>query len=201
MALSKSVLDSVDKIRRSHDQAGAAIRGRAHLTEDARAAQLAQNFLRGKQELADLQQTSAAEDATRRQRLERSVFGTSDLPGDSATSMRDALDRTATLRSSADAAQMYARAERSGDEVLCRALATRSYDALLSGEGQLDNGWSEVLATHVNARPAAASAVRELEGMLAPATNGELFTFVLPTPPELSRVPGSQVASLAARAV
>lgn len=59
------------------------------------------------------------------------IFGTADLSGDAATlaiSRRDASDRVSAIQSRDELRDLLARANRSGDEVLARAVAEKALD-------------------------------------------------------------------------
>lgn len=77
------------------------------------------------------------------------LFGTADLPGDTASltiSRRDAADRVASVQNRQELQELLSRANRSGDEVLARAVAEKALElrdvdtlnAFLADRPQLD---------------------------------------------------------------
>ncbi len=205
MAIQQQHLDRADRIRQDHDDRNVSIRSRAELTPEAKTALLAKNYMSAKQLMADLAQTANTDTAEQRTKAERSAFGTNGLSGDPATvavSYRDAMDRAATLASSTDASALLARAERSGDEPLARAIAGHAHDASTSALGRLDPGWSDVVDAYTASRPAATRAVDTLRALQPGATNStrSMFAFVLPKPSELGSTPDYQMGALAASA-
>ncbi len=205
MTVQPKHLDQADRIRQAHDDRNLSIRSRAELTPEAKTALLAKNYLAAKESMAALQQTAGADTSEQRTKAERSAFGTNGLPGDPATvavSYRDAMDRAATLTSSADATALLARADRAGDEPLARAVAGHAHDASTSPLGRLDPGWSDVVDTYTATRYAAGRAVDTLRALQPGATNStrSMFAFVLPKPSELGSTPDYQMGALAASA-
>jgi len=205
MAVQAEHLDQADRIRENHERRNASIRARTELTDQAKAALLARSYTDAQSHMTELQRSATADTADRRARAERSAFGTADLPGDAATlaiSLRDAQDRSATLTSPTDAAALLARAERSGDELLARAVAGHAHDQAGSALGGLDPSWSNLVAAYTASRPAAARHVATLRD-LQPSTEGSLrstFAYVVPRPAELSNTPASQLDALATAA-
>ncbi len=192
-----------DTLREQHETAAGRIRARPELSDHGRATLLAQNYLACKSKMADLEQTARADDNAQRARTERSVFGTTGLPGDPATtavSFRDAQDRAAVITSSTAAAALLARAERAGDEPLARAVAAHAHDQAGTGIGGLDPGWSDIVNSYAASRPSAARDINALRDLSSPAGMRDLFAYVLPAPSELSRTPASQLDALAAAA-
>ncbi len=189
-----------DTLREQHAARAERIRAKPELSDHGRAMLLARNYLDAKSKMAELEQTARADDNAQRTRSERAAFGTGGLPGDPATvavSYRDAQDRAAAITSSTDAAALLARAERSGDEPLARAVAGQAHDQSSNGLGALDSGWQHVLDSYTASRPRAALDVNTLRDLSGSTSMRDLFTHVLATPPELSRIPASQLAALA----
>jgi len=193
-------LAAADALRESHEAAAGRIRARPELSDRGRQMLLARNYLDAKSQMSDLEQTAHADDTVQRAQTERSVFGTSGLPGDAATlavSYRDAQDRAAVLTSPADAAALLARATRSNDEPLARAVAAHSHDQASTALGGLDSGWTDVVDTYTASRPEAARSVNTLRSLAGATTVRDMFAHVLAAPSELSRVPASQLQDLA----
>jgi len=155
----------VERVRTRHASALAAIRNDTTRTEQWRRQQIAKVFLKMKAELdADVDLQVEAKVRTQRS-LEAKVFGVSSLPGDVASlsiSRRDAGDRVAGLKTQVDAIRLLDRADRSGDEVLARAIAERA----------LENDWADVANAFVDTRPHLSTAVEQLWNS-RPATAAE----------------------------
>jgi len=118
-----------ERIRAAHAQRVEAARGRQDLTPAGRDSRIAKSFIEARDQLAALQQGGRADRAALQADLERSLFGSSSLPGDPATaaiSFRDAQDRCATLKTSTEASALLQRSERSDDEALSRAVAAEA---------------------------------------------------------------------------
>ncbi len=176
---------AADALRESHEAAAGRIRGRPELSDRGRAMLLARNYLACKSQMADLEQTAHSDDTVLRSQTERSVFGTSGLPGDAATiavSYRDAQDRAATLTSPTDAAALLARAERSNDEPLARAVAAHSHDQANTALGGLDSGWTDVVDSYTASRPEASRSVNTLRSLTGATTVRDMFAHVLRPP-------------------
>ncbi len=194
-------IEAADRLREQHDAAAERIRARPELSDHGRAMLLAKSYLDAKAKMGDLQQAAAADDTDQHSRTERSVFGAGGLGGDPATavvSFRDAQDRAAGLTTSDDAAALLARAERSGDEPLARAVAGHAFDMSCSNLGRLNQGWDEVLDTYTESRPAAARDVETLRGLSRPMGASAFFVWSLPCPQELWDRHSGQLDALAA---
>ncbi len=192
-----------DGLREQHAARAERIRARPELSDHGRATLLAQNYLDAKSKMANLEQTARADDNAQRTRSERAAFGTGGLPSDPATvavSYRDAQDRAAAITSSTEAAALLARAERSGDEPLARAVAGHAHDQASSALGRLDPAWSDVVDSYTASRPSAAQDVNTLRDLGSSTSMRDLFAYVLSAPSELSRIPASQLGALAAAA-
>lgn len=120
------------------------IRGDKHLSEDGRRRELAQVFLRARDELRRLREEEAASLASRRRSIERSLFGFGSARGDAAMlSFRDAQQRVADIKSPRQALALLEGAERSGDHVLAQAIAAHAWG----------RSWRTVLDAYAAERP------------------------------------------------
>ncbi len=105
------------------------IRADSHLSGEGKRRALAQAYLRTRDKLQQLQKKESEEIARRRRELERSLFGLSAGRGDAAMlSLRDAQQRVASLKAPAQALTLLAAAERTGDDILARAVAAHAWD-------------------------------------------------------------------------
>ena len=205
--IAKRHLEAATDILNAHERRAAYIRSQTQYTADAKAGMLAKNYNDATSRMDDLKQTATGEDAAQRSNLERKAFGIADLPGDPATaavSYRDAQDRVAGITGTPDAHALLARAERSGDEPLARAVAAHAYDMRSSFDG-LDTGddgstWTSVLQAYIDQRPDKASAVKTLldaKDQNIQSQLGEAWTFIVPKPPELAAYGSAHLQQLA----
>jgi hypothetical protein len=106
------------------------------------------------------------------------VWGVDDIPGDKVSasiSYRDATDRAQALTSPHDAMTLLTTAERSGDELLARAVACQA-DQL---------GFDDVAGAYFATRPAKAKQNAELHSLvpsLKSMNMTDVFMYVLPAP-------------------
>jgi hypothetical protein len=203
MAVPKKYLDQAAGLQEAHSRQAEKIRSRTELTAAAKRGMLAANYNAHRNSMEQLQQTAAAETATQSGDLNRTAFGMAGLPGDPAmvaSSFRDAQDRAAQLIKSADAATLLARAERSGDELLARAVAGVAYENHTNGATRVDPGWTDVVNTYLDRRPGNAAAATQLAELDRPDIFSAIFAFVVPPPPELAGIPSGQLAKLIAAA-
>ncbi len=132
------------------------IRADSHLSEDGKRRALAQAYLRTRDDLRELQEKESEAIAKRRRELERSLFGLSVGRGDAAMlSLRDAQQRAASLKAPAQALTLLATAERTGDDILARAVAAHSWD----------RSWTKVLDAYAAERPGVLEKFHELDSL------------------------------------
>jgi hypothetical protein len=195
--IAKRHLETADDIRNAHDRRAAYIRSQTQYTADAKAGMLAKNYTDATSQMDDLRRTATGDDAALRTSLERKAFGIADLPGDPATaavSYRDAQDRVAGITGTPDAHALLARAQRSGDEPLARAVAAHAYDMRGSFDG-IANGddtstWTSVLQAYIDERPEKARAVQTLltaKDQKLQSQVTDAWSFIVAKPPELDR--------------
>ncbi len=156
------------------------IRADSHLSGEGKRRALAQAYLRTREELQQLQKKESEAVAKRRRELERSLFGLSAGRGDAAMlSLRDAQQRAAGLKAPAQALTLLATAERSGDDILARAVAAHAWD----------RGWTRVLDAYAAERPGVLEKFHELDSLDGgQGVDSRLVTemaFRLPVPPDL----------------
>jgi hypothetical protein len=167
------------------DNLGAAvdhIGTQASLTPDAQLCLIARAYMTAKAQMDALSTDTAAKTDARMRVLTAQVWGLADFSGDrvsAAISLRDATDRAQALDSIPAAMNLLTTAERSGDELLARAVACQA-DAM---------GWDDVAGAYFATRPAPAKANAELHS-LVPSLKSmnvvDLFAYVLPTPAGLN---------------
>ncbi|GAB3349946.1 hypothetical protein [Modestobacter lapidis] len=131
------------------------IRTEAGRTDEWRRQQLARIYRVIRDEAQAAADAHEANVNRQRRITESKVFGLVGVAGDPASlaiSRRDAGDRAAQLKSESEALALLARAERSGDEPLARAIVERATEA----------GWVNVANAFLDVRPHLNDEVNEL---------------------------------------
>jgi hypothetical protein len=197
-----------DKVRDSAEAAYERTRGDRSLNSDARLARVAKTYVSTRDELQMMQGASGVNAQAALAAAKRNLFGTDDLvrngsPADAAAiavSYRDAQDRAARIETPEEAAELLARAEESGDELLARAVGAhvlaRSPLHALGFGGAFDG----VAEQYLNARPAQAQAYDDLVRLNHAGSVTDMWEFVSPKPTELSGMNDAQIETLAAGA-
>lgn len=197
MAMSSATRDKAAAVQQSFTKRADAIRGRGELTPDAKLGMLAQAHADAQTAMQELRQRAAEDAAAGSRTATQKAFGVSNVSGDPAmlaVSMRDAMDRLATVTNSRDAAALLNRADSVGDEVLARAVANHAFTQATNAFGRLDPGWSEIVNNFAANRPSAATAIEGLVSQSSPDAGWEFF---IPTPTELDGVPSGRREVLA----
>jgi hypothetical protein len=178
----QATLNAANAIRDSLGAAVDRIGCMAALNPDAQLCLIARAYMTAKASMDALSTDTAAKTDGRMRVLTAQVWGLADFSGDrvsAAISLRDATDRAQALDSIPAAMNLLTTAERSGDELLARAVACQA-DAM---------GWDDVAGAYFATRPAAARANAELHGLVPSLKNMnavDLFLYVLPTPAGLN---------------
>lgn len=150
-----TVDQQIESIRGKYARQIEGIRTEAGRTDEWRRQQLARIYRTIRDEAQAVVDASKA-DAERQRRInEGKVFGLVGIAGEPASlaiSRRDAGDRAANLETESEALALLARAERSGDEPLARAIVERATDA----------GWVNVANAFLGQRPHLDDAVNAL---------------------------------------
>jgi hypothetical protein len=150
----------------------------AALNPDAQLCLIARAYLTAKAQMDKLSSSSTAATDARMRVLTGQVWGVDDIPGDKVSasiSLRDATDRAQTLTTPHDAMTLLTTAERSGDELLARAVACQA-DQL---------GFDDVCGAYFATRPAKAKVNAELHSLvpsLKTMNAVDIFLYVLPAP-------------------
>ena len=178
----QATVNAANAIRDSLGAAVDRIGCQASLTPEAQLCLVARAYIAAQAQMDKLSTDVAAKTDARMRLLTAQVWGLADFSGDrvsAAISLRDATDRAQALDSIPAAMNLLTTAERSGDELLARAVACQA-DAM---------GWDDVAVAYFATRPAAAKANAELHG-LVPSLKSmnavDLFLYVLPTPAGLN---------------
>ncbi|NWL13500.1 hypothetical protein DM793_19740 [Paenarthrobacter nitroguajacolicus] len=146
---------AAEKLRSGQREQIEAIRQNRNLSADGKRAQIAALYLRNKEEVGKLEKQEAATRTNRINHIRKTVFGLSGNPGpQDVISYRDAQDRVANLGTDdeAKAAQLFDRAQLSGDNILAAAVVNRALEA----------GWVNVANSYIEAHPYYGSMVEEL---------------------------------------
>jgi hypothetical protein len=161
----KTAIEVAQRVAERHASELAAIRRADTRTEDWKRREIAKVYIAMREERDEEVERSRRRLAAERQRLEDRVFGVDGLPGDKASlaiSRRDAGDRAARLENPMRALDLLARADRSGDEPLARAIAEVAYE----------RDWAEVANRFADSRPAMQRPLEELWNTEEPRTGG-----------------------------
>lgn len=168
------------------------IRNDAKMSEEARRWELAVEATRARNDLdADMIELAGRQVRTDRSDASR-VFGVEGLPGDAASlviSRRDAADRVAAITDRKELRELLARATRSGDEVLARAVAERA----------VENDDAATLNAFIADRPHLEAAAERLWNVQQAETGTFELTMELMAfrPPEFSGMSRDQIESIA----
>jgi hypothetical protein len=165
----------------------------ASLTPDAQLCLIARAYMAAKAAMDKLSGDTAAATDARMRVLTGQVWGVDDIPGDKVSasiSLRDATDRAQTLTTPHDAMALLTTAERSGDELLARAVACQA-DQM---------GFDDVAGAYFATRPAKAKANAELHSLVPSLKNmnaTDLFAYALPTPAGLNALNPYRIQQIA----
>jgi hypothetical protein len=164
----------------------------AALNPDAQMCLTARAYVEAQAQMTKLSGDVAATTDARMRVLVALVWGVADQ-GDKVSasiSYRDATDRAQALDNIPAAMNLLSQAERSGDELLARAVACQA-DAM---------GWDDVASAYFATRPAAAKANAELHGLVPTLKNMnavDLFLYVVPAPVGLNSVNSYRIQQIA----
>ncbi|WP_436785783.1 hypothetical protein [Yinghuangia sp. YIM S10712] len=187
-----------DDIRATYRRHLDSIRGARNVHPDAKKVEVARAYHQARTALDRARKEQQAQDEKIWPDLERRLFGYDTgyaAPAERAATViaaRDAYDRAANLGSSKDAAQLLARAEQTGDELLARAVAQRAND----------RSWNEVLGDYLSRRPEATRIYNQMCEIYQRRTslNGNIKTgmdHALHRPEELTGLSDTDIAALA----
>ena len=160
---------NAEEIRQQLDAQTQRINGQRNLTAAAKRTMLARAYIQARTALDELKDQEAQTVARERKKLERKLFGTTGFNPDpqAVIASRDANDRAARIESPAEAERMLQRAERDGDSILAKAIASRAAD--WSG----DPSWARVVHQYVAERPAEAETLQAMQSL--PNTNDAMW--------------------------
>jgi hypothetical protein len=164
------------------------IRASKELTPEARRAQVVVAFTNHRQQLNELHAQLDGRVVAERRRLEGRLWGNPSPSDTTAAGWRAALDRAEAVESPEKASDLLARAERSGDSVLARALALHSIGR-----------WPQVMRAYVQGHPDVAKALDDLDNFVQETGNRSKFrtamsmTFSPSMPPEVKGTAAGQL--------
>lgn len=116
--------ERMTRIRTALNNEADTIRGTQSYSDTGRRLELAKAYRKTKAQAAALREEFTAENKARRLELEQRLFG---IPsGGDASAYRDACDRAEKILTADQAEKMLARAQRTGDDLLARAVADRA---------------------------------------------------------------------------
>ncbi|MEU3105583.1 hypothetical protein [Streptomyces griseoflavus] len=186
---------TVDQIRDAYARQVEKIRARQDLTPQAKTVAMARAHQAASERIAAARDADRQQYETRRQQLEKRLFGQRELSGSDALSARDARERAAQYTHPDEALAAYKRAERDGDRDMMRALGNWAADQ--AAMPILGEAWHGVVEQHAAATPGYAANLEELRSLREPGGYDD-HTYVTPAvPSELGRLSPQQVASLA----
>jgi len=193
MKSSPDVLAAANTIRENLNARADQILNQPGLNTDAIQCLNARAWLKAKADMDTLQASVTTNTDARMRVLTGQVWGVDDVPGDrvsASISYRDATDRAQTLTSPQAATILLTTAERSGDELLARAVACQA-DAM---------GWDDVAGAYFETRPAKAKANAELHSLvpsLKSMSITDLFMYMLPAPAGLDPINPYRIQQIA----
>jgi hypothetical protein len=160
--------DTAEQIRQQYATQVAQVNENRDLSEGGRKRRLAEIYVATKTKLDELATAEVQNLHSRKTSLERELFGARGVArgldaGALAISARDASDRAAQLQSPAEAAELLARAEADGDELLARAVARRCIQGSEAAMTSSAAGeWDQVTRVYLDSRPNLEPVVEEL---------------------------------------
>ncbi|WP_030323174.1 hypothetical protein [Streptomyces flavochromogenes] len=160
---------NADEIRARLTDSTQRINGKRDLTPHAKRVMLARAYVEARDALAELREQETKAVVRERQKLERKLFGTTGFNPDPQLiiAKRDADDRAAKYESPADARRALQRAERDGDTILAKAIASRAAD--WGG----DPHWGALVQEYVAERPVEAETLKAMQEL--PNTDDGVF--------------------------
>ncbi|BCL20296.1 hypothetical protein ACPCBX_13620 [Streptomyces tuirus] len=184
-----------EQIREAYGRQVEKIRNRQDLTPQAKQVAMARAHRDASARIAAARDADRQQYETRKEQLEKRLFGNRELSGTDALSARDARERAATYTHPDEALAAYKRAERDGDRDMMRALGSWAADQ--AALPILGDAWRPLVETHATATPGYAANLEELRSLREPGTYDDA-TYVTPAvPSELGRMSPQQVNTLA----
>jgi hypothetical protein len=150
---------NAEEIRQRLDDYTRRINGKRDLTPHAKRVMLARAFVEARDALDELKEQETKTVVRERTKLERKLFGTTGFNPDPQllVAKRDADDRAAKYETPAEAHRALQRAERDGDHILAKAIASRAAD------WSADPHWSAIVHEYVAERPVEAETLKAMQ--------------------------------------
>ncbi|MDX2560502.1 hypothetical protein PV371_12700 [Streptomyces sp. TX20-6-3] len=160
---------NADEIRARLNDFAQRINGKRDLTPHAKRVLLARAYVEARDALDVLKEQETKAVVRERQKLERKLFGTTGFNPDPQLiiAKRDADDRAAKYETPADARRALQRAERDGDTILAKAIASRAAD------WGADPHWGALVQEYVAERPVEAETLKAMQEL--PNTDDGVF--------------------------
>lgn len=192
--------EAAEKIRTNLDRKVEAARGDVRLSPLGRQQRVAAAYSDAARQMGAISDAFNSGVVQTSSNLQRQLFGSNGpVSGSDAISIRDAQDRAAQLQSGDEALALLARAERSGDDHLARAVAARAFEGATSSIGGAD--WGRVVDAYTTSRPEVGNKMQELAAAQSHNLNDAVFNAGLTwlgKPDELSKMGDSQIEDLSA---
>ena len=153
--LVSDLLEKANANRASTTQRIEAIRASRELTHEAQRDRIAEAFTTHRQQLGEIQAEVEERIVGENRRLEHKLWGNPSPSDTSAAGWRAALDRTEMVANADEAIDLLARAERSQDTLLARAVALRAIGR-----------WPAVMGRYAKEHPEVANALTELDAFV-----------------------------------
>ncbi|MFD4135544.1 hypothetical protein [Streptomyces goshikiensis] len=187
---------NAEQIRATYQQQLNRIQNHRAYSDHARQVLAAKAWSHASQQLEQVRQAELAHLASRRDQLNRKMFGSAGSAGSAdpgtVLARRDAADRAAAIDNPRIAASMLERAARDGDRTLAQAVAAHANTY----------GWTEVVNQYAADNPSFAEAAQEWNSL--PGTGDDFWetkhgmNFLLAKPGSIDRLSDSQAHALAA---
>lgn len=155
---------------------------------DTLKALVAREYRNGAKVLAQFKAEHRAQELARVKQASVAIYGADDLLGDSdpvahRASYRDAVDRADRVDTPQQAERLLRQAERSGDELLARAVAVKAFE----------RNWADVTGAYSETRPEWAAAAENVADTRVSVGMGANLVFGMTKPDELRRMSDDQI--------
>ncbi|MCX4780909.1 hypothetical protein [Streptomyces sp. NBC_01264] len=183
---------NAEQIRERYQQQLDRIQANRAYSDHAKKVLCAKAWTQAAQQLEQQRQAELAELSSRREQLNRKMFGSTGTADPSTVlARRDAADRAAAIDNPRIAAETLQRAERDGDRTLAQAVAAHANTY----------GWTEVVDQYAASTPAFADAAKEWNSL--PGTGDDFWEtkhgmqFLLAKPSPIANLDDHQASALA----
>lgn len=157
----EDLVEAASGVRSEYATAADEVRADASLSERGKADRLAELHTKSAERLRSMETASDAADAELHARSEATVYSPGRFTGADAISFRDALDRAEKAGTIDQKRDLLARAARTGDEHLERAVFSTVLDQRLADPVRGDR-WDDVIDEYIARHPSERAAVANL---------------------------------------